>query len=162
MAAAAIPAQVNLTDLAFNSEKRALRKEQARFSLIRSIPFHESLRPPHRPQLILKTPRPSFLWHRYLRLFVVAIAIASCVFVIRSAATFGFSRLLVTYSLTSGNLAAAKKAIQLTPKDAEAHFAGAALMSLSGAPDQVSRRTRARGRLAASRLWTLVGARPSA
>jgi hypothetical protein len=84
----------------------------------------------------LKTPRLSFLSHRYLRLLVVAIAIASCVFVIRAAATFGFSRLLVTYSLTSGNLAAAKMAIQLTPKDAEAHFAGAAVMSLSGAPDQ--------------------------
>ncbi len=67
---------------------------------------------------------------------MVAIAIASCVFVIRAAATFGFSRLLVTYSLTSGNLAAAKMAIQLTPKDAEAHFADAAVMSLSGAPDQ--------------------------
>lgn len=104
--------------------------------MIRIIPFHESLRQPHRPQLILKTPRLSFLSHRYLRLFVLTIAIASCVFVIRSAATFGFSRLLVTYSLTSGNLAAAKKAIQLTPKDAEAHFAGAALLSLSGAPDQ--------------------------
>lgn len=64
------------------------------------------------------------------------MAIVSCVFVIRSAASFGFSRLLVTYSLTSGNLAAAKKAIQLTPKDAQAHFAGGALLSLSGAPDQ--------------------------
>ena len=57
-------------------------------------------------------------------------------FVIRSAAAIGFSRLLVTYSLTARNLAAAKKAIQLTPEDAEAHLAGAALLSLSDTPDQ--------------------------
>jgi tetratricopeptide (TPR) repeat protein len=71
-----------------------------------------------------------------VRLLLVAIAIASCLFVLRAAALFGFSRLLVTYSLASGNLAAAKKAIQLTPKDAEAHVAGAALMSAAGTLDQ--------------------------
>ena len=42
----------------------------------------------------------------------------------------------MTYALTAGNLPAARKAIQLTPKDAEAHFAGAAVLSLSGTPDQ--------------------------
>lgn len=42
----------------------------------------------------------------------------------------------MTYALTAGNLSAAKKAIQLAPKDAEAHFAGAALLSLSGTPGQ--------------------------
>lgn len=67
---------------------------------------------------------------------MVATAIIGCLFAIKTAATYGFSRILVTYSLTAGNLAAAEKAIQLTPKDAEAHFAGAALMSLSGAPDR--------------------------
>lgn len=61
---------------------------------------------------------------------------ASCLFVIKSAATFGFSRLLVTYSLSARNLAAAKKAVQLTPKDAEAHSTYAAVLSLSQTPDQ--------------------------
>jgi len=64
------------------------------------------------------------------------MAIASCLFGIQAAARYGFSQLLMTYALTAGNLSAAKKAIQLTPKDSEAHFAGAALLSLSGTPDQ--------------------------
>lgn len=55
---------------------------------------------------------------------------------IQAAARYGFSQALTTYALTAGNLAAAKKAIQLEPEDAEAHFAGAALLSLSGTPDQ--------------------------
>ena len=54
----------------------------------------------------------------------------------KAAVTYGLSHLLVTYSLTAGNVAAAKKAIQLTPKDAEAHLATAAVLSLSGIPDQ--------------------------
>jgi tetratricopeptide (TPR) repeat protein len=80
----------------------------------------------------LKNPRSS----RYLRLLLVTVAIATCLFVIKSAATYGVSQLLVTYSLTTGNVAAAKKAVQLTPKDAEAHFACAAVLSLSGTPEQ--------------------------
>jgi hypothetical protein len=64
------------------------------------------------------------------------MAMVSCLFVIKSAATFGFSRLLVTYSLTAPSVIAAKEAIQLTPKDAEAHLAGGVLMSLAGTPDQ--------------------------
>jgi tetratricopeptide (TPR) repeat protein len=69
-------------------------------------------------------------------LLLVAVAIVSCLLVVRSAALFGFSRLLVTYSLATGNLAAAKKAIQVTPKDAEAHVAGAAVMTSAGTLDQ--------------------------
>jgi len=52
------------------------------------------------------------------------------------AVTYGLSRLLVTYSLSAGNLAAAKKATELTPQDAETHLARAAVLSMSGAPDQ--------------------------
>jgi len=85
---------------------------------------------------ILKTQRPSFLAHRYLRLFLVAVAMVGCVFAIRAAVAYGISHLLVTYSLAAGNVAAAKKAIQLTPKDAEAHLAAAAVLSLAGTPDQ--------------------------
>jgi tetratricopeptide (TPR) repeat protein len=84
----------------------------------------------------LKTLRSRFSSHRYLRRLFVVVAIGSCLFVIQAAAGYGFSQLLMTYALTAGNLPAARKAIQLTPKDAEAHFAGAALLSLSGTPDQ--------------------------
>jgi Tfp pilus assembly protein PilF len=54
----------------------------------------------------------------------------------RAALAHGVSQLLVTYSLTTGSAAAAKKAIQLTPKDAEAHLATAGMLSLSRAPEQ--------------------------
>jgi len=84
----------------------------------------------------LKTLRSRFYSHRYLRRLFVVVAIGSCLFVIQAAARYGFSQLLMTYALTAGNLPAARKAIQLTPKDAEAHFAGAAVLSLSGTPDQ--------------------------
>lgn len=67
---------------------------------------------------------------------MVVAAIAGCLFVIQDAGHYGFSQLLTTYALTAGNLAAAKKAIQVAPRDAEAHFAGAALLSLSGTPEQ--------------------------
>lgn len=74
--------------------------------------------------------------HRNMQLLLVAISIAGCLFVIKSAGTFGFSRLLVTYSLSSSNLSAAKMAVQITPKDAEAHYSYAAISALSQAPDQ--------------------------
>jgi len=84
----------------------------------------------------VRTPSTRFSLHRNLRLLLVVMAIANCLFVIQAAGRYGFSQLLMTYALTAGNLTAAKKAIQLTPKDAEAHFAGAALLSLSGTPEQ--------------------------
>jgi tetratricopeptide (TPR) repeat protein len=84
----------------------------------------------------LKNSRSNFYSRRPLKWLLVTIVIIGCLFAIKSAATFGFSRILVTYSLTTGNRAAAEKAIQLAPKDAEAHFAAAALMNLSGAPDR--------------------------
>jgi tetratricopeptide (TPR) repeat protein len=73
---------------------------------------------------------------RYLRLLLIAIAIAVCLLVIRTAATFGFSRLLATYSLNERNLTAARKAVELTPKDAEAHFANAFVLGFAGTPQQ--------------------------
>lgn len=72
----------------------------------------------------------------YLRLLLVAVAIGGCLLAIRAAAAFGVSRVLGTYSLMSGNLAAAGEAVHLAPRDAEAHFADAAVLSLSGAPAQ--------------------------
>jgi hypothetical protein len=67
---------------------------------------------------------------------VVATAIASCLFIIQAAAMHGFSQLLITYALATGNLAAANKAIEVTPKNAEAHLADAAVLSLAQIPDQ--------------------------
>jgi hypothetical protein len=55
---------------------------------------------------------------------------------IRSAVAFGVSPLLVTYSLTVGNVVAAQKASQISPNDAEPHLASAAILSISGSPDQ--------------------------
>jgi tetratricopeptide (TPR) repeat protein len=70
---------------------------------------------------------------RYLQLPVLLLAIVGCLLVIRCAATYGFSHVLISYALSSGNIAAARKAAELTPKDAESHFAYAAVLSLTGA-----------------------------
>ncbi len=84
----------------------------------------------------LPTQNSSFVAHRYVRLLLVAIAIAGCLLAIRAALAYGVAHVFTTYALISGNVAAAQKAIQLTPKDAEAHFADAAVLSASGATDQ--------------------------
>ncbi len=63
-------------------------------------------------------------------------AIGACLFAIRFAAAFGVSRLLATYSLTARHLGAAKKAVELTPKDAEAHFVDAVVLGMSDTPSK--------------------------
>ena len=73
---------------------------------------------------------------RYLQLLLVAIAIVVCLFAIRSAATFGLSRLLATYSLAAGNPGVAQEAIELSPNDAEAHFVKAVVPGLSDTAQQ--------------------------
>ena len=78
----------------------------------------------------------AFLSHRYLRLLLVATAIGACLFAIRSAAAFGVSRLLATYSLSARHLSAANKAVELTPKDAEAHFVAAVVLGMSDTPSK--------------------------
>ena len=98
-------------------------------------PFDRTIEGPD-ARSVLQTPHSRTLSHRYLRLLLVATAIVACLFVIRSAAAFGFSRLLATYSLTARNLSAAQKAVGLTPKDAEAHFAHAVVLSMSDTPGQ--------------------------
>lgn len=65
---------------------------------------------------------------------LVAVAIAVCLLVVRSAAIFGFARVLRTYSLIAGSVPAANKAVQVAPNDAEAHYANAALLSGSQNP----------------------------
>lgn len=84
----------------------------------------------------MQTTTSSFFEHRYLRLLFAATAIVACLFAIRAAAAFGFSRLLATYSLSARNLSAAQEAVRLTPKDAEAHFASAVVLGLSDTPAQ--------------------------
>jgi Tfp pilus assembly protein PilF len=75
-----------------------------------------------------------FLSRRYVRWLLFAVAVGASLLIIRSAATFGFSRLLTTYSLMAGNVTAANKATEITPGDAEAHFANAAVLSASANP----------------------------
>ncbi|MGH9931055.1 MAG: carbohydrate binding domain-containing protein [Pyrinomonadaceae bacterium] len=84
----------------------------------------------------MQAPSSRSRWHHYLRLLLAATAIVLCLFVIRSAATFGFSRLLVTYSLSARDLNAAKRAVELAPNDAEAHFGNAVVLSMFDAPQQ--------------------------
>lgn len=68
---------------------------------------------------------------RFVRLLMVTVATGICLWTIWSAANFGFARLLGKYALVVGNLAAAEKAVRLTPSDANAHFVRAAALSLS-------------------------------
>ena len=77
----------------------------------------------------------------------------------RTAIAYGVSQLLVTYALTTGNATAAKKAIQVSPKDAEAHLAGAGILSLSRAPEQsiIELEQAVALRPADYRLWSELG-----
>lgn len=84
----------------------------------------------------MQNPLAGFLSHRYLRPLLVATAIGACLFAIRSAAAFGVSRLLATYSLTARHLGAANKAVELAPKDAEAHFVDAVVLGMSDTPNK--------------------------
>jgi tetratricopeptide (TPR) repeat protein len=82
----------------------------------------------------LPIPFAGFFSYRFVRLALVAIAITLCLFAIRSAASFGFSRVLATYAFAARNVAAAQKAVEVAPGDAEAHFASA--LSLGATPQQ--------------------------
>jgi len=64
-------------------------------------------------------------------LLLLLIAIGLCAWVISSAAHLGLSRIFVKYSMATGNLMVADKAIEMTPKDADAHRARAAVLTLS-------------------------------
>ncbi|HEY6232428.1 MAG TPA: tetratricopeptide repeat protein, partial [Pyrinomonadaceae bacterium] len=100
--------------------------------------------------------RPS---HRYVQLALVVLAIAGCVFAIRTAVIFGLSRVLVAFALVTGNATAANKAVELTPKDAEAHMANAGVLSLVGAPEKslVELEKAVALRPADYRLWSEIG-----
>jgi hypothetical protein len=97
--------------------------------------------------------------YRFLRIVLAATAIVSCLFVIQTAARYGFSQVLITFSLTTGNLTAANKAAEVTPKSAEAHLADAALLTATRTADQgISELERAVAlRPADYLLWSQLG-----
>lgn len=68
-----------------------------------------------------------------IRLLGLLIAIGLCAWAINSTARLGLSRMFVRYSLGTGNLMVAKAAVEMSPKDAEAHRTLAALLNLSKA-----------------------------
>ena len=57
----------------------------------------------------------------------------------KSAASFGFSKILSRYSLVTNSLAAANEAVKLTPNDAEAHRARAIVLNNSGLKEDASK-----------------------
>ncbi|MFN2499083.1 MAG: tetratricopeptide repeat protein [Pyrinomonadaceae bacterium] len=69
-----------------------------------------------------------------IRLLGLLIAIGLCAWTINSTARLGLSRMFMKYSLLTGNAMAANMAIEMSPKDAEAHRARAAVLSLSKSP----------------------------
>ncbi|HKO97105.1 MAG TPA: tetratricopeptide repeat protein [Pyrinomonadaceae bacterium] len=77
-----------------------------------------------------------FFSNRYLRLLLVAIAVAFCVWAIRSTAAFGLSRLYVKYALVNRSMGAATEATTLTPADAQAQITAATISSLEGSTAQ--------------------------
>ncbi len=73
-----------------------------------------------------------FSSNRYLRLLLVVVAVAICLWAIRAAATFGIARLFVRYALVTRSQDAARTATQLTPNDAQAQITAATLANISG------------------------------
>ena len=66
------------------------------------------------------------------RLLVAAVVIAVCIGLMKTAATFGLSKILTTYSIRANSIEAANTAVQLTPSDPEAHRARAAILNNLG------------------------------
>ena len=64
-----------------------------------------------------------------MRLLLVFAAVIGCLWLIKLSASYGLSRLLARSALTLQNLAVAQGATSLTPADAQAHRANAALLS---------------------------------
>lgn len=77
----------------------------------------------------LRSQETNLFSNRFFRLLLAAIGIVFCLLTIRAAGSFAVSRLLVRFALARPNLAVAEKAIQMTPVDAQTHFAAAAVLS---------------------------------
>ncbi len=69
-----------------------------------------------------------------MRLLLLLVGIALCAWIIGSTARVGLARMFVKYSLVTGNLMVADKAVEMSPKDAETHRARAAVLTLSPSP----------------------------
>lgn len=69
-----------------------------------------------------------------MRLLLLLIAIGCCAWAVNSAGRLGLSRIFVKYSMLSGNLTVADKAVEMSPKDADAHRVRAAVLALSQSP----------------------------
>jgi hypothetical protein len=69
-----------------------------------------------------------------VRLVLLLILIGLCAWAIAATARLGLSRIFVKYSLGTGNLTVADRAIEMSPKDAETHLARAAVLTLSQSP----------------------------
>jgi hypothetical protein len=82
----------------------------------------------------LRSPFINLFSTRVFRLLLAAIGIALCLLTIRAAGAFGVSRLLVRFALAQPNLAVADQATQLSPADAQTHFAEAAVLSSLNRP----------------------------
>jgi tetratricopeptide (TPR) repeat protein len=74
--------------------------------------------------------------NRFLRLTLVVLGIALCLFLVRAAAAYGLSHVFIDYALANGNASVSAKAIELAPANAETHFAQAAVLSLANTPAQ--------------------------
>jgi tetratricopeptide (TPR) repeat protein len=123
-----------------------------RMARLRTIRFHKS------PTRLQQTLSQNSV-RRYLQWFMVLLGVAGCLFVIRFAAAYGLARVLDVYALTAGNRAAADRATQLAPADAESHFGRAAVASLAGNPSEsVNELEQAVAlREADYRLWSELG-----
>ncbi len=66
-----------------------------------------------------------------VRLLLLLIAIGLCAWAVNSAAHLGLSRIFVKYATVTGNLLVADKAIEMSPRDADAYRARAAVLTLS-------------------------------
>jgi tetratricopeptide (TPR) repeat protein len=97
---------------------------------------------------------------RVVRVVVTLLAVIVCLLLMQSAARIGFSRLLTRYAIGANSLAAADRAIQLTPSDAEAHRARAIVLNRLHRPAEakLSLETATTLRSQHAALWLELGA----
>ncbi len=67
-------------------------------------------------------------------MLLLVIALILCLWTIKSAASFGVSRLITRSALALQNLAAAQTAVRLAPGDAQAHRANAVILNVMDEP----------------------------
>src|SRR5215216_2772844 len=74
-----------------------------------------------------------------MRVGVLLVTIALCLFLIQASARFGFSRLLTRYSLITHSTSVAEAAVQLNPTDPDAHRARAAAYNYEQRQEEAAR-----------------------